>query len=85
MRAQAQPDAEGKGPDVIITEIGGTAGDIESQPFLEAAGELKTKPIRHSAAALRSIGIAPDALVQRTDRPLPEGIKGIVAHVRCGP
>lgn len=85
MRAQAQPDAEGKGPVVIITEIGGTAGDIESQPFLEAAGELKTKPIRHSAAALRSTGIAPDALVLRTDRPLPEGIKGRAGHVRCGP
>lgn len=85
MRAQAQPDAEGKGPDVIITEIGGTVGDIGSQPFLEAAGELKTKPTQHSVAALRSIGGAPDALVQRTDRPLPEGIKGRAAHVRCGP
>lgn len=105
MRAQAQPDAEGNTPDVIITEIGGTVGDIESQPFLEAArqvradlgrenvafvhvalipflpaaGELKTKPTQHSVAALRSIGIAPDALVLRTDRPLPEGIKGKVA------
>ena len=105
MRAQAQPDAEGNTPDVIITEIGGTVGDIESQPFLEAArqvradlgrenvafvhvalipflpaaDELKTKPTQHSVAALRSIGIAPDALVLRTDRPLPEGIKGKVA------
>ena len=105
MRAQAIPDAEGNAPDVIITEIGGTVGDIESQPFLEAArqvradlgrdnvafvhvalipflpaaGELKTKPTQHSVAALRSIGIQPDALVLRTDRPLPEGIKGKVA------
>lgn len=105
MRAQAVPDSEGYAPDVIITEIGGTVGDIESQPFLEAArqvradlgrdnvafvhvalipflpaaGELKTKPTQHSVAALRSIGIQPDALVLRTDRPLPEGIKGKVA------
>ena len=105
MRAQAVPDAEGNAPDVIITEIGGTVGYIESQPFLEAArqvradlgrdnvafvhvalipflpaaGELKTKPTQHSVAALRSIGIQPDALVLRTDRPLPEGIKGKVA------
>lgn len=105
MRSQAHPDAEGNTPDVIITEIGGTVGDIESQPFLEAArqvradlgrenvafvhvslipflpaaGELKTKPTQHSVAALRSIGIAPDALVLRTDRPLPDGIKGKVA------
>ena len=87
--------------DVVITEIGGTVGDIESQPFLEAArqlrqevgrdnvfylhislvpyigpsGELKTKPTQHSVAALRSIGIAPDAVVLRCDRPIPEGIK----------
>ncbi|WP_083090269.1 CTP synthase [Actinomyces vulturis] len=105
MRAQAEPDADGNVPDVIITEIGGTVGDIESQPFLEAArqvradlgrgnvafvhvalipflpaaGELKTKPTQHSVAALRNIGIQPDALVLRTDRPLPEGIKGKVA------
>ncbi len=87
--------------DVVITEIGGTVGDIESLPFLEAArqlrhligrdncfylhvslvpylapsGELKTKPTQHSVAALRSIGIQPDALVCRSDRPLPEGLK----------
>lgn len=105
MRAQAEPDADGNVPDVIITEIGGTVGDIESQPFLEAArqvradlgrdnvafvhvslipflpaaGELKTKPTQHSVATLRSIGIQPDALVLRTDRPLPEGVKGKVA------
>ncbi|MEU2348565.1 CTP synthase [Modestobacter sp. NPDC049651] len=87
--------------DVVITEIGGTVGDIESLPFLEAArqvrheigrdncfflhislipyiapsGELKTKPTQHSVAALRSIGIQPDALVCRSDRPINEGIK----------
>ena len=101
MRRQAQPDENGDRPDVIITEIGGTVGDIESQParqvrhdlgrsnvafvhvslipFLPAAGELKTKPTQHSVSALRSIGIAPDALVLRTDRALPEGIKSKVA------
>ncbi len=87
--------------DVVITEVGGTVGDIESLPFLEAvrqvrhevgrdnvfslhvsllpyigpSGELKTKPTQHSVAALRSIGIQPDALVLRADRPVPVGIK----------
>jgi CTP synthase len=82
--------------DVVITEIGGTAGDIESQPFLEAirqfsldigkenclyihltlvpylkaAGELKTKPTQHSVGQLRQIGIQPDILVCRTERPI---------------
>ena len=96
MRAMASPDI-----DIVITEIGGTVGDIESQPFLEAArqmrrdvgrenvfylhvslvpyigpsGELKTKPTQHSVAALRSIGIAPDAVVIRSDRSIPENIK----------
>ena len=105
MRSQAEPDADACPPDVIITEIGGTVGDIESLPFLEAArqvradlgrdkvafvhvslipylpaaGELKTKPTQHSVASLRNIGIQPDALVLRTDRPLPEGVKGKVA------
>ncbi|WP_313557511.1 CTP synthase, partial [Miniimonas arenae] len=102
MRARALDD---DAPDVIITEIGGTVGDIESQPFLEAARqvrqdvgrdhvfflhvslvpyigpskELKTKPTQHSVAALRSIGIQPDAIVCRSDRPLPEGVKGKIA------
>ncbi len=93
MRLQAEEDPQ---PDVIITEIGGTVGDIESQPFLESArqvrhelgrknvifvhvslvpymgasGEQKTKPTQHSVAALRSIGIQPDALVLRSDRPV---------------
>ncbi len=96
IRAMAAPDI-----DVVITEVGGTVGDIESQPFLEAArqirqevgrdnvfylhvslvpyigpsGELKTKPTQHSVAALRSIGIAPDAIVLRSDRPIPENVK----------
>lgn len=87
--------------DVVITEVGGTVGDIESLPFLEAvrqirhevgrdnvfflhvsllpyigpAGELKTKPTQHSVAALRNIGIQPDAIVLRADRPVPASIK----------
>jgi len=93
MRLQADDNPR---PDVIITEIGGTVGDIESQPFIEAArqirhelgrenvffvhvslvpfmgasGEQKTKPTQHSVAMLRSIGIQPDALVLRSDRPV---------------
>ena len=92
---------DGNDVDVVITEIGGTVGDIESLPFLEAArqirqevgrenvfylhvslvpyigpsGELKTKPTQHSVAALRSIGITPDAIVIRSDRDIPEGVK----------
>jgi len=83
--------------DVALVEIGGTVGDIESLPFLEAirqmrielgaratlfihltlvpfvesAGEMKTKPTQHSVKELRSIGIQPDVLLCRTDRPLP--------------
>ena len=105
MRAQAEPTAGSDAPDVNITEIGGTVGDIESQPFLEAArqvrqdlgrenvlfihvslvpyisasGELKTKPTQHSVAQLRSIGIIPDAIVCRTERELPEGVKRKIA------
>ena len=96
IKAMAGPDI-----DLVITEVGGTVGDIESQPFLEAArqirqdvgrdnvfylhvslvpyigpsGELKTKPTQHSVAALRSIGIAPDAIVIRSDRPIPDSVK----------
>ncbi len=84
--------------DVAMVEIGGTVGDIESLPFMEAirqmgvelghdralfmhltlvpyissAGELKTKPTQHSVAELRSIGIQPDILLCRADRPIPE-------------
>ncbi|MGL5060482.1 MAG: CTP synthase [Microcoleus sp.] len=93
--------AQNTNPDVVITEIGGTVGDIESLPFLEAirqfrkdvgrqnvlymhvtlipwipaAGEMKTKPTQHSVKELRSIGIQPDILVCRCDRPLPLGLK----------
>lgn len=93
--------AQNTNPDVVITEIGGTVGDIESLPFLEAirqfrkdvgrqnvlymhvtllpwipsAGEMKTKPTQHSVKELRSIGIQPDILICRCDRPLPPGLK----------
>ena len=96
IRRMAGPDV-----DVVITEVGGTVGDIESLPFLEAirqvrhevgrdntfflhvsllpfigpSGELKTKPTQHSVAALRNIGIQPDAIVLRADRPVPSAIK----------
>jgi CTP synthase len=91
--------------DVVITEIGGTVGDIESQPFLEAirqfrqdigrehtlfvhltlvpyiaaAGELKTKPTQHSVRELMEIGIQPDVLICRTDRPLEDSIRRKIA------
>ena len=93
--------AAGRDVDVVLVEIGGTVGDIESLPFLEAirqfrqdvgrentvymhltlvpyigaAGELKTKPTQHSVRDLRSIGIQPDMLLCRTDRPLPRDLK----------
>ena len=96
IRTMAAPDI-----DLVITEVGGTVGDIESQPFLESirqirqevgrdnvfylhislvpyigpSGELKTKPTQHSVAALRSIGIAPDAIVLRSDREIPLSVK----------
>ena len=91
--------------DVVIVEIGGTVGDIESQPFLEAirqfrhdvgrenaifvhltlipyiaaAGELKTKPTQHSVRELMQLGIQPDILVVRTERPLSDEIKRKIA------
>jgi CTP synthase len=91
--------------DVVIVEIGGTIGDIESLPFLEAirqlryslgrenvlyihltlvpfikaAGELKTKPTQHSVKELLSIGIQPNILVCRSDRPLPGEMKRKIA------
>jgi CTP synthase len=91
--------------DVLIVEVGGTVGDIESLPFLEAirqlradvgrdnaiylhialvpyvasAGELKTKPVQHSVKELRSIGIAPDIVVCRTERYLPRAAKSKIA------
>lgn len=88
-------------PDIIISEIGGTVGDIESLPFLEAirqigleygrgnviyihltllvnlktTGEIKTKPTQHSVSRLREIGITPDFLICRAEKPIPEDIK----------
>src|SRR5205814_2522110 len=94
-----------KGVDVIIIEVGGTVGDIESLPFIEslrqlrievgtgnalsvhltlvpfiaAAGELKTKPTQHSVQKLREIGIQPDILLCRCDRPIDVGLKKKIA------
>ena len=91
--------------DVVIVEVGGTVGDIESLPFLEAirqfrhdvgrenalfvhltllpfiaaAGELKTKPTQHSVRELMQIGIQPDILIVRTDRPISDDIKRKIA------
>ncbi len=95
----------GKDKDIVITEIGGTVGDIESLPFLEAirqfrndvgrknvlyvhvsyvpyieaAGELKTKPTQHSVQTLREIGISPDVLICRADRPIGEDVRRKIA------
>jgi len=97
--------AENDKPDVVIVEIGGTVGDIESLPFLEAirqmgneegtgnalfihvtlvpyiaaAGELKTKPTQHSVRDLREIGIAPDILLCRSEKPLSRDLRGKIA------
>jgi CTP synthase len=99
--------------DVVIVEIGGTVGDIESLPFLEAirqfrhdvgrehalfvhltlipyiaaAGELKTKPTQHSVRDLMEIGIQPDMLIVRTERPISDDIKrkiGLFCNVEFG-
>ncbi len=105
IKARVRRVAEESCPDVLIVEIGGTVGDIESQPFLEAirqlktecapgdccyihvtlipyisaAGELKSKPTQHSVKELLSIGIQPDILVCRSDRPIPESMKAKIA------
>ncbi len=97
--------AEQTGADVVITEVGGTVGDIESLPFIEAirqlrkdvgrenvcyihvslvpyiaaSAELKTKPTQHSVKELRSIGIQPDFIVCRSDRPIDAGIRRKIA------
>jgi len=97
--------AAAEGHDVLIVEVGGTVGDIESLPFLEAlrqlrievgaqnalavhltlvpyiaaAGELKTKPTQHSVQKLREIGIQPDILVCRCDRPIDAALKKKIA------
>jgi CTP synthase len=93
--------AEAEGADLVIVEIGGTVGDIESLPFLEAirqlrnevgrqncafvhvslmpfigpSGELKTKPTQHSVKELRALGLQPDAIVCRSDRPIGRHLK----------
>ena len=93
--------AEESGAEVIVVEVGGTVGDIEGLPFLEAirqmrndvgrdnvfyihvtllphmstTGELKTKPTQHSVKELRSIGVQPDAIICRSDCPMPPGVK----------
>ncbi len=94
-----------KDVDVCIVEVGGTVGDIEGLPFLEAirqirqdigsdhtmyvhltlvpyiaaAGELKTKPTQHSVKALRELGIQPDVILCRSDRPVPQDLKDKIA------
>jgi CTP synthase len=98
--------AGAEGYDIAIGEIGGTVGDIESLPFLEAirqfrwdrgkehvlyvhltlvpyiatAGEVKTKPTQHSVKELTGLGISPDILLCRTERPLDPKIKSKIAH-----
>jgi CTP synthase len=95
----------GNGVDVALVEVGGTVGDIESLPFLEAirqlradlgpqnvlyvhltllpylkgSGELKTKPTQHSVKALREVGIQPDILICRTERPVTRDVKEKIA------
>jgi CTP synthase len=102
---KARIEAASEGVDILIVEVGGTVGDIESLPFLEAirqfraqagrenvcyihtalvpylatAGELKTKPVQHSVKELRSVGIAPDVILCRSDRFLPKAVKAKVA------
>ena len=66
--------------DVIITEVGGTVGDIESLPFLEALRQMKTKPTQHSVKELRGLGIQPNMLVIRTEKPAGQGIKNKLAQ-----
>ena len=101
IKAAVRTVADMHKPDILIVEIGGTVGDIESLPFLEAirqmgneegrnnaifihvtlvpfiaaAGELKTKPTQHSVRELREIGISPDILLCRSDRPLPSDLR----------
>lgn len=105
IKAAVRAVAEKDKPDVVIVEIGGTVGDIESLPFLEAirqmgneegagnalfvhvtlvpfiaaAGELKTKPTQHSVRDLREIGIAPDVLLCRSERPLSHDLRSKIA------
>jgi CTP synthase len=98
-RAAGKP-VDGRTAEICLVEVGGTVGDIESMPFLEAVrqmrgelpphdmalihvtlvpmdtmGDMKTKPTQHSVKALREVGIAPDIIVARGERPLGEGTK----------
>lgn len=101
MRAGTSSDA-----DVVITEVGGTVGDIESLPFLEtlrqmrsdvgpdnvvyihttlvpylgAAGEMKTKPTQHSVKELRGLGIQPNILVLRTEKPISQEMRNKISN-----
>ncbi len=109
IRERIKRVADNSGADVVISEIGGTVGDIESLPFLEAirefkgdvkrndvvyvhvtllpyigtSGEIKTKPTQHSVKELRSIGIQPDILVCRSDRPINDELKNKIGGF-CG-
>ncbi|WP_413683435.1 CTP synthase [Prochlorococcus sp. MIT 1011] len=109
IRERIKRVADNSGADVVISEIGGTVGDIESLPFLEAirefkgdvkrndvvyvhvtllpyigtSGEIKTKPTQHSVKELRSIGIQPDVLVCRSDRPINDDLKNKIGGF-CG-
>ena len=101
IKERIRSHAEAEEADLVIVEIGGTVGDIESLPFLEAirqlrnevgrdncafvhvslmpyigpSGELKTKPTQHSVKELRSLGLQPDVIVCRTDRPIGRNLK----------
>ena len=109
IRERIKRVANNSSADVVISEIGGTVGDIESLPFLEAirefkgdvqrndivyvhvtllpyigtSGEIKTKPTQHSVKELRSIGIQPDILVCRSDRPINDDLKNKIGGF-CG-
>ena len=109
IRERIKRVADNSSADVVISEIGGTVGDIESLPFLEAirefkgdvkrndvvyvhvtllpyigtSGEIKTKPTQHSVKELRSIGIQPDILVCRSDRPINDDLKNKIGGF-CG-
>jgi CTP synthase len=102
---QSAAQINGTDAEVCVVEVGGTVGDIESLPFLEAirqmgitlgrdnvcyihltlvpyiptAGEMKTKPTQHSVKELREIGIQPDVVLCRADRPIPDGDRRKIA------
>lgn len=106
IKEMIRENSESSDYDVVLVELGGTVGDIESQPFLEAlrqlrneegrenvmfvhvtfipylnaAGEFKTKPTQHSTKELRSVGINPDVIVCRSQRPIDDALRGKIAH-----